>query len=276
MAPEATPRPGATAAAALVLLALLTALAALPGDAAQFPGRTTCSSMEAAQSSSYEAARIRSFGYVEGGIGGTPVDEPVERWTAELQHLEALGPDIPGVFQETGQGSVRDIHVAGERISVHYPGVPNKFLGHELGDTPLIPGDPTTPTTTVAQRATPASVSDERTFTGATRISMVFTGRILYWTKADTYTCDSIGDGDTDEETYSAHRVLLQGVATDASDAGERWGTGLDVHVGAGSTESKAPLNPASTPLPGPSSSKAIYEGEGYGGSPPPPGRFFP
>jgi hypothetical protein len=180
----------------------------------------------------YNYARIRSVGYVMGNVEGFAVDEPVERAVDALHRH----PDVqPQVFERAnGPRIAGDIHVVGEHVKLHYDGVTNneRFLGDDL------PGK--TPTTVLKERLRATWSTDERVLTGATKLNMIFTGRITVW-EPETYECHT-SSPDYQERTFEAQKVRLEGVATapaDLDDAQEAFGSALDLDVDKGSTRDR-------------------------------------
>lgn len=226
-----TSRVRAAAAATAAVAVLLSALPAA-GYHDGGPPPPMCDPMDdAASRASYHFARIRSVGYVMGDVDGLAVDDPVEGIADQLR----LPNRRVQVFERADPGVARDIHVVGERIKLHYDGITNRetFLGDGL------PQDE--PRTTVKERLRANWDTDTRTFTGATRLDMVFTGRIQVW-ETETYTCHKNDTDDYEERTYEARKVLLEGFGTAATgldDAQEDMGSAFDVGVGPGDTSER-------------------------------------
>lgn len=214
--------PPLPAAAGVAVAALLLA-AALPAAGYHDPPRDVpyCDSQDAITGgSSWDTARIQSIGYVTDLPTTIGVDEPVEKATGYSNVL-------PDVFKEKSNVQyVRDAHVVGTPLDLHYPGFENYHLGDDLPNG----GNATT---VVEDGVRHTQVGMERTFAGAHRVSMVFTGRILVWGE-ESFTCHNHDPDNPSDETHTAQKVALSGVATaitDVDDAEEDWGTGVDVTV---------------------------------------------
>lgn len=167
----------------------------------------------------FHAARIRSTGYVEDAPDVLPVDETATGPAGFLGGADVLE-------DESFKGHVaRDVHVVAEPLALVYGGVTN--------NPDLVPNEDSgyTPSTTVEARADGllAEVGTE-TFTGATRLKMTFTGRIIVYAEK-TVECGSY-DGGTLQ--IPVNKVELQGFGTKyvpGDGDQEAWGTGLDVRV---------------------------------------------
>lgn len=156
-----------------------------------------------AQFARYERARLRAVGYAEGTVGGVPLEQFTR---PAIQAVDDAYPyyDFPTLFGESDDDDVlRDIHVAGERVDLHFPGVLNAFLGDDL------PGG--TPTASVKGSAYPP-ILGSRTYDGAMRLRGQFTGRIVVY-EEETDKCQS-NEADADIITLRGHKVLLEGWAT--------------------------------------------------------------
>lgn len=228
---EANPPPlwlvaGLAAAAAVLAVAAVGSASHEDGDTDPY-----CQPMsKTASSPLYEVARVRSTGYVEEPLDALGVDKTA-RETVEPFYFG----DPPHLFEDReGQGLdqgivERDIHVVGEHLTVKYPGVPNHEdnLGNHLPDG--------TPKTVLETRYHPLG-TEAKSFKGAHKVEMVFSGRIIVWDSVE-YSCIP-DDNDNQAETYSAQRVLLEGFGTatglDAAVEQDRFGTGLAVQINAG------------------------------------------
>lgn len=217
---EASPVPAA--ALALLLVASGLGLAADPGLESHPP---PCERLEeTASHGDYHGARLRSTGYIEGNLDVLAVDE------AAAVPGPFFGDHAPFLGDESWKPWIaRDVHVVGEPLNLVYPGVVNNLLGGDL--------EGGTPTTEVEAHAhATGSGTDGETFTGATRISMVFTGRIVVH-EPEEVECGSF-DGGT--KTLTGRLVELEGFATEEStddDVQDPWGTGLDVEIRPGPDE---------------------------------------
>lgn len=167
------------------------------------------------------AARIRSTGYVEEVPDVLAVDEAARPGVAE----PFLGGYHPLDDRSFNPNVARDVHVVGEPLTLVYGGVTN--------NPDLVPGEGSgyTPSTTVEARADGLlAETGTETFTGATELTMVFTGRIIVYAEK-TVECGSY-DGGTLQ--IPVNKVELKGFGTSyvpGTDAQEAWGTGLDVDV---------------------------------------------
>lgn len=173
------------------------------------------------------AARIRSTGYVEEVPDVLAVDEAARPGAAE----PFLGTYQPLDDRSFSGNVAQDVHVVGEPLALVYGGVTNNpnLLDDEDGGY--------TPSTTVEARADGLlAETGTETFTGATNLTMVFTGRIIVYAE-ETLECGSY-DGGTLQ--VPVNKVELRGFGTSyvpGTDAQEAWGTGLDVDVRDGPTD---------------------------------------
>lgn len=216
------------AALALLLLGAAPGVLGAPNPSSHPP---PCESIdEEASRAGFHAARIRSTGYVEGSLDVQPVDEPLQGALGTVY----AGEPPPFRDESFKAGIARDVHVVAEPLHLVYGGVPNHLFGGDL------PGD--TPTTEVEARAggvgaNTKAATGTQTFTGATKLDLVFSGRIIVHTE-ETIKCGSFKQSGT--KTITARQVELMGYATQRNEDDsfqDPWGTGLDVQIEPGKTE---------------------------------------